>query len=53
VNRYDAAARKFRGKAATQLPWGTKLEYPGVMELIAVDDVVERFEAFATESNRG
>jgi heptosyltransferase I len=53
VNRNDAAARKFRGKAATELPWGTKLEYPGVMDLIAVDDVIERFDAFATESGRG
>ncbi|HTI96049.1 MAG TPA: glycosyltransferase family 9 protein [Rudaea sp.] len=52
VNRYDAAARKFRGKSAAELPWGTKLEYPGVMELIAVDDVVERFEKFR-ESQAG
>jgi heptosyltransferase I len=48
ANRYDDAARKFRGKSVDELPWGTKLEYPGVMELIAVDDVVERFEAFRT-----
>jgi heptosyltransferase I len=47
VDRYDAAARKFRGKPAAELPWGTKLEYPGVMELIAVDDVIERFEEFS------
>ena len=46
VNRYDDAARRFRGKPAAELPWGTKLEYPGAMELIAVDDVIERFEAF-------
>jgi heptosyltransferase I len=48
VDRYDAAARKFRGKPAADLPWGTKLEHPGVMDLIEVDDVIERFEAFAT-----
>lgn len=46
VNRYDAAAHKFRGKPATELAWGTKLEYPGVMELIETDAVIERFEAF-------
>jgi heptosyltransferase I len=46
VNRYDAAARKFRGKPASELPWGTKLEHPGVMELITIDDAVERFAAF-------
>jgi heptosyltransferase I len=47
VDRYDAAARKFRGKPASELAWGTKLEYPGVMDLIQVDDVVERLDAFA------
>lgn len=46
VDRYDAAARRFRGKPATELPWGTKLEYPGVMDLIEIDAVIERFEAF-------
>jgi len=46
VDRYDAAARKFRRKPAEALPWGTKLEYPGVMDLIGVDDVLERLAAF-------
>jgi|SRR5579884_155428 heptosyltransferase I len=49
VDRYDAAARRFRGKPASALPWGTKLEYEGVMDLIEVADVIERFEAFARE----
>lgn len=48
VDRYDAAARKFRRKPADALAWGTKLEYPGVMDLIEVDDVVERLDAFET-----
>jgi heptosyltransferase I len=47
VDRYDVAARKFCGKPAAQLPWGTKLEYPGVMDLIEVDAVIERLDAFA------
>lgn len=51
VDRYDAAARKFRRKPADALPWGTKLEYRDVMDLIEVDDVIERFEAFI-ESHR-
>lgn len=46
VDRYDAAARKFRGKPAAELPWGTKLEYAGVMDLVETDAVIERFEAF-------
>ncbi|MBS0438335.1 MAG: ADP-heptose--LPS heptosyltransferase, partial [Proteobacteria bacterium] len=53
VDRYDAAARKFRGKAASELPWGTKLEYPGAMELIETDAVIERFEAFRAYQTGG
>ena len=48
VDRYDAAARKFRRKSADKLGWGTKLEFPGVMDLIEVDDVIERLQAFST-----
>ena len=46
VDRYDAAARKFRCKPASELPWGTKLEFAGVMDLIETDAVIERFDAF-------
>ncbi|HET8554518.1 MAG TPA: ADP-heptose--LPS heptosyltransferase, partial [Rhodanobacteraceae bacterium] len=49
VNRYDDAARTFLGKSAAELPWGKKIEQPGVMALIAVDDVVERLEALCRE----
>jgi len=47
VDRYDAAARKFRGKPAAELSWGTKIEFPGVMDLIETEAVIERLEAFA------
>jgi heptosyltransferase I len=47
VDRYDAAARKYKGKPAADLAWGTKIEHPGVMELIETEAVIERFEAFA------
>ncbi|TAM24164.1 MAG: glycosyltransferase family 9 protein [Rhodanobacter sp.] len=47
VDKYDEAARKYLHKPAADIPWGTKIEYPGVMDLIAVDEVIERFEAFA------
>jgi heptosyltransferase I len=46
VDRYDDAARKFLHKPAAQIPWGTKIEYPGVMDLVTVDDVIARLEAF-------
>ncbi|HVJ61343.1 MAG TPA: glycosyltransferase family 9 protein [Tahibacter sp.] len=52
VDRYDAAARAFRGKPAAQLPWGTKIEHEGVMDLITPADVVERIDAFAAQPPR-
>ena len=47
VDRYDAAARKYKGKPAAELPWGTKIESPGVTELIETEAVIERLDAFA------
>lgn len=44
VDRYDDAARKYRGKPAVELPWGTKIEHDGVMELVSVEDAVAAFE---------
>lgn len=45
VDRYDAAARKFLHKPAAEIPWGAKIEHPGVMDLVTVDDVIARLEA--------
>ncbi|MET0892288.1 MAG: glycosyltransferase family 9 protein [Pseudoxanthomonas sp.] len=44
VDRYDAAARKFLGKGAQALKWGTKIEFDGVMELISTSDAIDAFE---------
>ena len=49
VNKYDEAARKYLGKPASEIPWGSKIEQPGVMDLIGVDEVIERYEAAARE----
>lgn len=49
VNKYDAAAREYLGKPASEIPWGSKIERPGVMDLIAVDDVIDRYEAAARD----
>jgi heptosyltransferase I len=46
VNRYDDAARRYLGRPADALKWGTKIEREGVMALVTVDDVIERIEAF-------
>lgn len=47
VDRYDAAARRFRGVPADALPWGTKLEYPGVMDLVETEAVVDALDRYA------
>ena len=44
VNAYDAAARQFLGKPASQLPWTTKIERPGVMDLIEVAAVTAKLD---------
>ena len=49
VNKYDEAARKYLGKPASEIPWGSKIEKPGVMDLITIDDAIERYEAAAHE----
>ena len=45
VDKYDAAARKYLGRPAAQIPWTTKIERPGVMDLIEVGDAVEKLDA--------
>ena len=44
VDRYDDAARRYRGKPASELKWGAKIEQDGVMALITVDDAIAAFE---------
>jgi heptosyltransferase I len=44
VDAYDAAARKFLGKPAAELPWTRKIERPGVMELIETSAVCARLD---------
>jgi heptosyltransferase I len=45
VDKYDAAAQKYLGKPAAQLPWTTKIERDGVMDLIGVSDVTAKLDA--------
>jgi heptosyltransferase I len=42
VDKYDAAARRLLGKSASELPWTTKIERPGVMDLITPDEVTKK-----------
>lgn len=50
VDRYDDAARRYRNKSAAELRWGSKIEHPGVMDLVTVDDAVAAFERYVTDT---
>ena len=45
VDRFEAAALRYRRRAAAELPWHEKIEQPGVMDLIEIEDVRERLDA--------
>jgi heptosyltransferase I len=46
VNQYDAAARKYLNCDENELKWGTNIRESGVMDLISVDQVVEKLDAW-------
>jgi heptosyltransferase I len=52
VDRYDAAARKFLRKPATEIAWTTKIEEPGVMDLIQPEDVIKKLHAVLSAQAR-
>jgi len=45
VDRFPEAARSFRGKEPAELPWATKIEQPGVMDLIRPADAIAKLDA--------
>jgi hypothetical protein len=45
VDKYDAAARQYLGRPAAQIPWTTKIERRGVMDLIEVGEVTAKLDA--------
>ena len=52
VDKYDAAARKFLGNPASELGWGTKIEFDDVMALVGVEDAVAAFERYVSDHPR-
>jgi heptosyltransferase I len=44
VDAYPAAARRFRRRAPEKLPWTEKIEEPGVMDLISVEQVTAKID---------
>jgi heptosyltransferase I len=50
ADRYDDAARRYLGKPASELKWGTKIEHGGVMDLVTVDDAIAAFERYVSDN---
>jgi heptosyltransferase I len=48
VDAYARAARAFRGCEPEALPWTHKIEEPGVMDLISVDEVTTKLDELLT-----
>jgi heptosyltransferase I len=44
VNAYAEAARRYRHCEPEELPWTTKIEEPGVMDLIQVEEVIAKLD---------
>ena len=53
IDRFDEAARMVFGKPASALRWGKRIEAPGVMDLIGVDEVRECFDRFDADRRAG
>ena len=45
VDKYDVAAQRLLRKSAAEIPWTTKIERPGVMDLITPEDVNRKLHA--------
>jgi heptosyltransferase I len=52
IDKYDAAARRFLGKPASEIPWTTKIERPGVMDLITPDEVIRKLHSLLLALSR-
>jgi len=51
VDKYNEAAIKFKNTPSSDVKWGTKLEYDGVMDLITVDDVIQKLNQLHEQMN--
>ncbi|MEO1576826.1 MAG: glycosyltransferase family 9 protein, partial [Pseudomonadota bacterium] len=47
VDRYPEAVSRALGKRVAQLPWGYRVRSPYAMDLITVDDVIEKLDSVA------
>jgi heptosyltransferase I len=50
VNRFPEAARKLLGREPSSLRWGKHIHRSGVMDLVGVDEVIARLDAFMADA---
>ncbi|MDP9064298.1 MAG: glycosyltransferase family 9 protein [Pseudomonadota bacterium] len=51
VDKFEEAARNLLGKASADVPWPAKIERFGVMDVIEVDDVIQKLDTLLIEKN--
>lgn len=44
VDHFEKAAEKYLGQSATSVRWGTRIERPGVMEMISMTEVSDKLD---------
>ena len=49
VDQYNAAAGKYLKHGGDELRWGTKIEFDGVMDLITIDQVIGKLDAWVAQ----
>jgi len=52
VDKFELAAKTYLKRSADALPWATKIEKPGVMELITIDEVCQRLDQVMVDQNQ-
>ena len=52
VDCYAEAAQKFKGQSSNTLRWGTRINNPGVMELISVAAAIDKLSKWQAEYAR-
>jgi heptosyltransferase I len=52
VNKYQEAAQKYYGRSASELPWTTKIEKKGVMDLIQPKDVTRKLDQLMRQTGK-
>ncbi len=50
INHYQQASLNFLDKPASELPWGKRVEFPGVMDLVKIDEVTASFDRYCEDN---